>query len=324
MARRQITEPASGQGTAVSYAFDPLIEKARCVRIENEIAHRGIALKRVTMHEYAGPCLVCGGRDRFSINTKKQIFRCRVCDKGGDVIAMVQLFDGSGFREAVRALAGDDPRQQIVFPKSQPKEQTPDEDQREKRRRAAWLWSQRQLIAGTVAEKYLRTARGIDCALPNTLGFLPARGDYPPAMIAVYSIPGESEPGVLDAPTGVDSVHITRLLPDGSDRERGEFARITLGQPLGRPIVLAPPNDLLGLAITEGIEEALTVHQVTGLGAWAAGSAPFMPSLASAVPNYIDCVTICADPDKAGQDNTCKLAEAIAARGINVQIEGLR
>jgi hypothetical protein len=42
---------------------------------------------------------------------------------------------------------------------------------------------------------------------------------------------------------------------------------------LASPIVLAPPNDLLGSSITEGIEDALTMHEATGLGTWAAGSA---------------------------------------------------
>ena len=66
----------------------------------------------------------------------------------------------------------------------------------------------------------------------------------------------------------------------------------TLGLPRGAPIVLAPVNDGLGLAITEGIEDGLSVYAATGLGVWAAGSAPLMPALADAVPNYVQCVTI--------------------------------
>jgi hypothetical protein len=193
----------------------------------------------------------------------------------------------------------------------------------EKHRKAAWLWSQRRPITGSIAERYLR-ARGITCPLPATLGFLPASGKYPPAMIAAYAFPDEPEPGLLGAPRGVNSVHLTRLLPNGSDRERSDGAKITLGRPLGRPIVLAPPNDLLGLAITEGIEDALTAHQTTGLGAWAAGSAGSMPKVAAAVPDYIDCVTIYAHPEEAGQNGARELAEAIAVRGIEVRVEGLR
>jgi hypothetical protein len=50
--------------------------------------------------------------------------------------------------------------------------------------KARWLWSQRQPIAGSIAETYLRGKRGIGCPLPATLGFLPARGEHGPAMIA--------------------------------------------------------------------------------------------------------------------------------------------
>jgi hypothetical protein len=53
------------------------------------------------------------------------------------------------------------------------------------------------------------------------------------------------------------------------------------------PIVVAPLNDLLSLAITEGIEDALSVYEASGLGVWAAGSAPHMAKLAAAVARAI-------------------------------------
>jgi hypothetical protein len=43
------------------------------------------------------------------------------------------------------------------------------------------------------------------------------------------------------------------------------------------------------------------VHEATGLGAWAAGSATFMPALAKAIPNYIECVTIYVDANETGR-----------------------
>ena len=97
---------------------------------------------------------------------------------------------------------------------------------------------------------------------------------------------------------------------------------MTVGSPCGRPIVLAPPNDLLGLAITEGIEDALSAHEATGLGAWAAGSAPLMLALANAVPGYIEAVTIYAHDD-SGKPYALELAEALDVRGIEVRVEGL-
>ena len=142
-------------------------------------------------------------------------------------------------------------------------------------------------------------------------------------MIATYALAEEPRPGKLAALHDVRAVHITSLLPDGSDRERGGSAKITIASPCTYPIVLAPPNDLLGLAITEGVEAALTVHQATGLGAWAAGAAPFMPALADAVLDYIEeVVTIYAHND-GGRHHALVLADRLAARDFEVRIEGL-
>jgi hypothetical protein len=114
-------------------------------------------------------------------------------------------------------------------------------------------------------------------------------------------------------------VHLTRLKPDGSGKA-GEPAKIMVGFSTGSPIVLAPPNDLLGMAITEGIEDGLSVHEDTGLGVWAAGAANRMPALAAAVPDYIDFTTIVADDDAAGRRFAGALAEALERRGLEALV----
>src|SRR6516225_2638286 len=93
-----------------------------------------------------------------------------------------------------------------------------------------------------------------------------------------------------------------------------------IGKSLGMPIVLAPPNDLLGLAITEGIEDALSVHQASGLGAWAAGSASRMPALADAIPFYMNFVTIVVDDDDAGREGSHSLARRLAENGLDAEL----
>jgi hypothetical protein len=137
-------------------------------------------------------------------------------------------------------------------------------------------------------------------------------------MIAVFGVAPEDAPGVLGQPALVHGVHLTRLTESGE-----KVAKIMVGTCKGNPIVIAPPNDLLGLAVTEGIEDALSVHVATGLGVWAAGSAGFMPSLASLVPDYIECVTIFAHADIAGKQGALALAEALNRCGYQVLIEGL-
>ena len=183
--------------------------------------------------------------------------------------------------------------------------------------KARWLWSQRRPIAGTIAERYLREARGIHCPLPATLGFLPATNEYPPAIIAAFGLAHETEPGVIAiADDAVRGIHITRLLPDGSDRERGDCAKIMIGHSVGTPLVLARAGDMAGLAITEGIEDALTMHEATGLGVWGAGSASRLPALADVIPDYIESVTICVDDDPDGHHQSEALADRIQARRI--------
>jgi hypothetical protein len=80
----------------------------RAVPIEVEIKRRGIPLKG-NGTERVGPCPKCGGDDRFSINTKKNVFNCRGCDVGGDVIDLVRHLDGSDFIAACTRLAGEPP-----------------------------------------------------------------------------------------------------------------------------------------------------------------------------------------------------------------------
>ena len=100
--------------------LDDLISIARSVRIEEEAARRGIRLKGRT--DRAGPCPRCGGRDRFSINLKKQVFNCRGCQRGGDVIELVHFLDDLDFRQAVALLVGDDvePRRHYLPPPPPP------------------------------------------------------------------------------------------------------------------------------------------------------------------------------------------------------------
>jgi hypothetical protein len=165
--------------------------------------------------------------------------------------------------------------------------------------KARWLWSGRQHI-----------------------GFLPARGSHGPAMIAAFGLPHEPEPGQLEiANEAVKGVHLTRLRPDGRGKAGTDADKIMLGHSAGWPLVLAPPNDLLAIAITEGIEDALSVHEATGLGAWAAGSASRLPGLAGAIPTYVEVVTILADGDRDGQRGASDLAGKLRSRGdIDVRV----
>jgi hypothetical protein len=191
-------------------------------------------------------------------------------------------------------------------------------------RKAKWLWTTALPITGTIAERYLRDCRGYRGPLPPTLRFLPARGEHHPAMIAAFGLTTEPVPSRLAiADADIVGVHTTRLNPHGSGKADIEKPKIMIGRSTGSPIVIGPLNDALGLAITEGIEDALSAYQSTGLGAWAAGSGSRMSTLVDAVPNYIEVVTIYAHPDDTGQRGAHALAKGLDRRGIEVFIEGI-
>jgi putative DNA primase/helicase len=154
-------------------------------------------------------------------------------------------------------------------------------------------------------------------------------------MIVPFGLPDEPEPGLLHiAENKITAVQLTLLKPDGSSKADVEHPKITVASPSGMPMVLAAMNDLMGLAICEGTEDALTAHQATGLGAWASGGASFMPKLIEAVEDLAtareydaspECVTIYAHDDEEGhgQRGAQELAETLVVRSIEVFIEGL-
>jgi ribosomal protein L37AE/L43A len=81
------------------------IERARRADILGVARNLGAWLRR-SGGEHVGPCPVCGGKDRFSVNVKKQLWNCRGCGKGGDTIALVRHVDGVTFAQAVERLTG--------------------------------------------------------------------------------------------------------------------------------------------------------------------------------------------------------------------------
>lgn len=270
--------------------------------------HRGI-------HDI--PCPLCGPSRRSPANRGRKVlriwrvtptfatYRCARCDARGYVHERGAVAPDRATLAAARAEA----RRFAAVAEGA------------KRRKAAWLWNQRCPIGGTIAERYLREVRVYGGVLPSTIGFLPARGNYHPAMISAFGTAAELEPGVLSvAASDVHAVHLTKLASNGLSKAGTENDKIMIGTPRGAPIVVAAPTDLLGLAIGEGIEDALSVHEATGLGVWAAGAASFLPALADAVPTFIESVTIIVDDDPAGRRNADELAKRLDIRGVEVRL----
>jgi hypothetical protein len=212
-------------------------------------------------------------------------------------------------RRHVEAILGLDGYQYHV---EEPPVQLRTEHDNDRIAKAQHLWGCR-IKDTSMVERYL-AARGYRGPLPTSIGFLPPGTYKHPAMIARFGFGDD-----------VHGVHLTFLNEAGTDKADCKPQKITLGKFMGWPIVLAEPTDMLGLCIAEGIETALSAHMATGLGAWAAGSAVFLPYLAATVPGCVEAVT-CADEDAngTGQRAADELARSLADRGFEICIEGIQ
>lgn len=282
------------------------LTEAKAIPIEREIERRGVRLKRMG-HELVGPCPRCGGTDRFGVNVQKQIWNCRHCQKGGDIIALVQHLDGVAFRDAVKTLIGMSPR-----PKPPASKLTPEPKQPGSIEAAERIWRETVAIAGTPGEDYLER-RGVALnRVPNHGGLrfhprCPWEGRTTPCVVARFT----------DAITG-EARGIWRRPIDGSKPK-------ALGPMGGCVIRLWPDEDVsTGLVIGEGVETVLSVatrctrHGALLQPAWATGSAGNLetfPILAG-----IETLTILVDHDESGRGQEaarrCTVRWAEARRSV--------
>lgn len=258
-------------------------------------------------------CPVCGPHTSSRTNAVRKVLRiwrrdadfagydCKRCDiKGGVRLGGTLLSSGFGVKSG--RIAGT-----IV----------PDNDNRKRVERARTLAAHMKDPNGSPVEHYLRDVRKYNGVIPATVGYLPAYGEHPHRMIAVYGFPTELEPGVLRQPEVIEAVHVTCLKTDGSGK-LGDQPKRSYGLVAGKPIVLAPMTDLLGLIICEGIETGLSLYEATGCGVWAAGGKAFLPALAERIPEYTDCVTIAAE--RGAEREAAQLLHKTCERGIDCRI----
>jgi Toprim domain/CHC2 zinc finger len=236
-------------------------EQARAVRIEDEIARRGIKLRGGV--DRCGPCPVCGGRDRFAINVKKQVWNCRICARGGDVIELVRHLDGLGFKEAVAALTGHAlPRERTPSGQSEPAGYVARAELKRAASALPWkaIWAEAQDPRRTLVDAYLRSRR---LELPveaagEAVRFHPAcffGKECYPAMVCLVRNIATNEP---------QGVHRTAIMPDGTAIKRdGKTFRMSLGPTAGGAIKIDPDEDVTqGLCIGEGVETCLSGRQL--------------------------------------------------------------
>src|SRR5205823_6543278 len=124
-----------------------------------------------------GPCPICGGdprKGRFEV-MDNETWTCAVCNKGGDVIRLVELVEGVDFKTAVARLGGAaelDRTQAAKLAKKRERDRVTRETAEERRRETERKklhdgWKRVARIEGTVAQQYLE-ARGLQ--LPPSIG----------------------------------------------------------------------------------------------------------------------------------------------------------
>jgi phage/plasmid primase-like uncharacterized protein len=269
----------------------PDIERAKATPIEIEIGRRGYQFKRQGP-ELVGPCPVCGGTDRFAIHTRKQCWHCRGCQKGGDVISLVQHIDGIEFPAAIDVLTGT-ASSPIRTPTAVPIDRGRDQ-----------AYEARQLH---LAETIWRDAKS---PLP-----LEALAYFAWRKINIKDVPDQA--GLRfhpDCPwdNGTTQCVIGRYTDARTNEPRGIWRRPVdgrkpkaIGPTAGCVIRLWPDEDVTaGVVIGEGVETTLAAATRCRYGptllqpAWATGSASNMEHF-PVLPG-IDCLTILVDNDASG------------------------
>jgi phage/plasmid primase-like uncharacterized protein len=283
---------------------------ARAVRIETEIERRKIKLKG--KKELSGPCPLCGGFDRFSINTKKQVFHCRGCAVGGNVIKLVQHLDGISFADAVAKLAGNTTRVKAT-PQANPAKRDDGDDGRRKLLLADEIWCAATPIGSTAVAYFAK--RGIDINDVPDHGGLRFHPRCPWEGGTAACIVGRFTTAISNEPRGIWRRPI-----------RGEKPK-SLGPMAGCVIRLWPDEAVeQGLVLGEGVETVLSAatnitHRGTLLQpAWAACSAGNLENFP--VLSGIEALTLMVDNDRSGAGQ--KAAARCAARWSEAGREVIR
>jgi putative DNA primase/helicase len=250
------------------------------------------------------PCPVCEPDRRHQHNRKRKVLRiwhydpdfiryhCARCGASGYVRA-------DGEQEI-------DPQKLAQF-----RARADEERRREEARKAAGtrkalkLWNEAVPGQGTIMERYF-ISRGLDRALAFLFRFHPhcphPNGATLPAMIALVEHVEQV------------AIHRTFLAADGSGKAPIEPNKAALG-PIGRGAVrLAKASHVLGL--TEGIETAISVLQLTGIPCWACLGAGRMQSVE--IPACVRELHVFADDDKAGHDAAERVIDLHTSLGRRV------
>lgn len=239
----------------MSRTLDDFIAEARDVPLDRAVALVGANLRK-TGGEMVGPCPVCGGKDRFSVNYQKNVWHCRGKGGGGDSLALAaykfghDLTSRPGLLAACADLLGrpvPDPAQgetagerdarldrlaeaaknRAASQEAKAREQ--ETFRARERTRAIGIWEgARPGIAGTPVEHYLRLRTGFSGPLParavKSLRFWPEQSywhglDDRGAPACIHTGPAMIAP-FIDPDGQITGCHITWIDLDNGPKFR--------------------------------------------------------------------------------------------------------
>ncbi len=255
-------------------AVEQWIERARAVKVDGELRRRGLWSKAMA-GDNGVPCPGCGGRDRFAVSRRKNVWICRAAGLGGDAIALAMHIDGTDFLAAVETVTGEPcPRGSALGPAERAAQEREiaarraEHERREierrrsdevsaarfreaERRAAHEIWRRSLALAGTAAEGYLRLRR-LEAPAGARLRFAPdeAYWSKSPEHGGTVLWRGSALVAAIEAPQGrfggVERTWIDLAQPKGKalilDPETGEILppKKVRGSQKGGSILLRP------------------------------------------------------------------------------------
>jgi putative DNA primase/helicase len=266
-------------------------------------------LRNTGGNTFRAPCPICarGSADNalsIKLEGERVLLHCFRCD--------------STYKEFLEAL-GLNPRDLTPSSDWQPHLQVPPEPDERQRAKLERIWKEAFPLTGSDPASQYLVQRGITLErYPSNLRYthLEYREDtsnmgfYPVMLARIQNARGE-----------LVSLHRTYLDPNGGGKAKVSSPKkimtgIYSGATMGAGVRLSSALD--HLAVTEGIETGLAVHQMTGIPTWAAVSAGGLERLIW--PPCVKTLTICADHDavnpKTGKRPGLEAAHTLARRAL--------
>jgi hypothetical protein len=254
--------------------------------------------------EFAGPCPKCGGRDRFSINTKKGVFNCRGCGVGGDAVDLVRHINDCSYREALACLGRED----FEAMKRAPAPPEPVKTAPRIAELIAGIIRDLVPVRGGPGERYLRETRRIDTdAIADVLARVDAIGWHPRVRFAqpdpsspLHDLDGRSFGaiiGIMTDPVTAEPTGAISRTYIAADLRKVCRAK-TLGKPRGIIRLDEDASVTYGLNLAEGIETALTAIARGFRPCWSTGDKAMIAAFP--VLAVIESLTLFADNDPDG------------------------